>query len=91
MKSVTYDEAKQTFTLRYENTSDKPIKPAVSLYFLNRYGSVTARFDDTWFWKSIAPGESHEQIIPAGVHGKPYYVDIEDSARSSGDIIHEVK
>lgn len=91
VKSLTYDAAKQAFTLRYENTSDKPIKPAVSLYFLNRYGSVTARFDDAWFWKSIAPGESHEQVIPAGSHGKPHYVDIEDGAQSGDDAMRKAK
>jgi hypothetical protein len=54
---------KSNVVIRYENVSDQAIKPKVSVFFLNRYGSIVARFDDVWRLKKIAAGEKGESAV----------------------------
>ena len=48
---------KGNLVMRYENEGEQPIKPKVSVFLLNKYGSIISRFDDVWRFKKIAPGD----------------------------------
>ncbi len=42
--------------IQYENGGMLPIKPKVSVFLLNKYGSIISRFDDFWRFNAILPG-----------------------------------
>lgn len=43
--------------IRYRNRTTGKIRPAISIYLLNRYGAVLRRIDDSWKFKKLKPGE----------------------------------
>ena len=72
------ENEKGNLVIRYENEGEQPIKPKVSVFLLNKYGSIISRFDDVWRFKKIAPGGKGESAtfkLPA-VNGV-LYIDVE--------------
>ena len=64
--------------IHYENKDDKPVRPKVSVYFLNRYGSIIGRIDDIWRFKKIEPkSKAASGKFPLPAVGKPMYIDVE--------------
>lgn len=66
--------------IRYKNESGKKIRPAVSVYLLNRYGAVLSRVDDQWKIKRLAPDEESESRVYEG-NVDAVYIDIETAVR----------
>ena len=65
-------------TVKYENGGDNPVKPNVSVYLLNRYGAIVARFDDAWRFKKIAVGDKAEsKTFKCNKLGNVEYIDVE--------------
>ncbi len=54
---------KNNVVIKYKNDSEQPIKPKVSVFFLSRYGSIMARFDDVWRFKKIVVGGNGESAV----------------------------
>lgn len=54
----------------------KKIRPAMSVYLLNRYGAVLSRLDDKWKIKKAGPGEVMESKSYVG-DKNAVYIDIE--------------
>ena len=67
--------------VKYENGGDQPIKPKVSVFLLNQYGSIISRFDDFWRFKKILPGDKDksEAFKMPPVEGVRY-IDVEVEA-----------
>ena len=66
--------------IKYKNESGKKIRPAVSVYLLNRYGAVLSRIDDQWKIQRLAPGEESESKVYEG-NRNAVYIDIETAVR----------
>ena len=65
-------------TVKYENGGDNPVKPNVSVYLLNRYGAIIARFDDVWRFKKIAVGDKAEsKMFKCDMLDNIEYIDVE--------------
>ena len=64
--------------IQYENGGVLPIKPRVSVFLLNKYGSIISRFDDSWLVKAILPGgkDKSEAFKLPPVEGVRY-IDVE--------------
>ena len=62
--------------IRYQNQSTEKLRPAVSIYLLNRYGAVLRRVDDIWKFKKLKPGERFDSEWFVGAAHAAFY-DIE--------------
>lgn len=62
--------------IRYRNDGKEKIRPAVSVYLLNRYGAVLSRIDDIWKIKRLGPGEESISKVFDG-NKNAAYLDIE--------------
>lgn len=62
--------------IQYRNDGKEKIRPAVSVYLLNRYGAVIARIDDIWKIKRLGPGEESVSKVFDG-NKNATYLDIE--------------
>ena len=62
--------------IRYRNDGEKNLRPAVSVYLLNRYGSVLSRIDDVWKIKRLKPG-ADAVSVPFEGNKDARYIDIE--------------
>jgi len=79
VSSIVYDAENNSIKIGYENKTEQAIKPNVSIYFLNLYGSVINRYDDAWKFKKLKPGEKTERTVDAGKYGRPVFVDVESN------------
>lgn len=66
--------------IRYKNTGDEKVKPAISVYQLNKYGAVIRRIDDIWNFSWLNPGETSKTKWIKGA-ANPVYYDIETSTQ----------
>ena len=77
VSTIGIDEENGKFSIKYRNGSDKSVKPAVTIFFLNQYGAIVGRYDDAWRFKKLKSGDEIEQTFEWKSYRRPVFIDVE--------------
>ena len=67
-----------TFVVKYFNDSNVAVKPKVSIFALNKFGSLVGRADDVWKFKKVKPGcRDESKKFKFASPSRIKYVDVE--------------